>query len=480
MVRAGKAPAGGGGARHAPCAGKATTRAMRRRQSEEWLIDLASSAELTPLLQALGLESLAALACAAKAWQRAIEDFRAAEPRVGDAALYHIQWSRLDPAQFVKRVLPRYVNLQHLDISDCHGMEQAVRGMLPKWPGLRSLNMGSCRVDAKMDRHVSQCSGLPSLRELTLHDPARMTDADLESLLGSPQLRRLCVTETGSRLQPAPLVHALTEVANGPGCPLLEQLYLHRCVRLEHAVLSAAEWFPGLRVLDLTGCRDITNESIAAVGRACPRLEVLCLLGCSLVGAGGVTAVAAGCQHLKQLDLQGCWHVTSDCIVAVARGCPQLEHLNLCELIFVDDAAFCALANGCRRLQEIDAVGTQISAPGLTALLGNPLLTQLHVTPSSRLSQEAIEAARERHPNVGGRFRSNHIHLKVETQDGDEIYFKLLTSSPLRKLMHAFCNRQGVTMGSVHFLFNGDRINETQTPGQLEMEEGDVIDVMVA
>ena len=72
-----------------------------------------------------------------------------------------------------------------------------------------------------------------------------------------------------------------------------------------------------------------------------------------------------------------------------------------------------------------------------------------------------------------------HINLKVVMQDGNEIYFKCKETTPLQKLMHAFCNRQGVTMGSVRFLFDGNRINDMQTPSQLEMEDGDIIDVMV-
>ena len=71
------------------------------------------------------------------------------------------------------------------------------------------------------------------------------------------------------------------------------------------------------------------------------------------------------------------------------------------------------------------------------------------------------------------------INLKVVTQDGNEIYFKVRRNVRLQTLMHAFCNRQGVTMGSVRFLFDGNRINDMQTPSQLEMEDGDIIDVMV-
>ena len=60
-----------------------------------------------------------------------------------------------------------------------------------------------------------------------------------------------------------------------------------------------------------------------------------------------------------------------------------------------------------------------------------------------------------------------HINLKVVTQDGNEIYFKCKQTTPLQKLMQAFCNRQGVSTNSVRFLFDGNRINETQTPQQV-------------
>jgi len=71
------------------------------------------------------------------------------------------------------------------------------------------------------------------------------------------------------------------------------------------------------------------------------------------------------------------------------------------------------------------------------------------------------------------------INLTVVTQDGNEIFFKMKQSCPLGKLMNAFCNRQGVSMQSVRFLFDGQRLREQQTPAELDMEDGDVIDVMV-
>ena len=74
---------------------------------------------------------------------------------------------------------------------------------------------------------------------------------------------------------------------------------------------------------------------------------------------------------------------------------------------------------------------------------------------------------------------AEQLNLKVITQDGNEIFFKCKMTTPLQKLMTAFCNRHGVAQSSVRFLFDGARIDPNQTPQQLEMEDGDVIDCML-
>ena len=71
------------------------------------------------------------------------------------------------------------------------------------------------------------------------------------------------------------------------------------------------------------------------------------------------------------------------------------------------------------------------------------------------------------------------LDLKVVTQAGTEIFFKCKQTTPLSKLMNAFCQRQGINAASVRFLFDGQRLNPQQTPQELEMEDGDVVDVMV-
>lgn len=468
-----------------------TTRSLRRH-SEEWLVDLVSSTDLTPLFQVLSLETLTVLPCTARAWRQAVDQFRADESRVGGMAECVRFRSFYGAAQFVERVLTRYSNLQHLNISDVPiAVQQSVRDLLPRWPMLRSLDMGSRSVSAAINQRNRLCNVLPSLRELTLHDPVCITDTELERYLRSPQLRRLTVSDSrliqilaggGWHTDLSDEWHtdstrALgTEVAGG-----LEQLYLNRAEHLEHAMSSVAKSCPGLRVLKINGCFKVTNASIAAIGRACPSLEELLLVDCVRVGDGAVKAVAAGCPRLKELRLVGCERVTSNSITAVAHKCPQLEILDLHELERAYDSAFLALAEGCPRLRILGACETGLCAAGLAALLKNASLSQLHAAPSRCLSLATIQEARERHPDVRGRIRYDydHVDLLVVTQDESfKMAFRCKLTRTLQKMMHIFCDRLGVEVGSMRFSYNEELITENTTPLRLEMVDGDSIVVM--
>ncbi|KAG2198903.1 ubiquitin-related domain-containing protein [Mucor mucedo] len=72
-----------------------------------------------------------------------------------------------------------------------------------------------------------------------------------------------------------------------------------------------------------------------------------------------------------------------------------------------------------------------------------------------------------------------HINLKVVGSDTNEVFFKIKRSTQLRKLMDAYCERQGKQPGSVRFLYDGTRVLPQDTPNELDMDDGDSIDVMV-
>ena len=117
--------------------------------------------------------------------------------------------------------------------------------------------------------------------------------------------------------------------------------------------------------------------------------------------------------------------------------------------------------------------------------------TDVRIFLTLQLSRDAAEhiqkhaAARD----IQARFRGHsyrkkdprriRINLRVVSQDGNETFFKMKRMTQIGKLMNAWCQRQGVNLNAVRFLFDGERLRESQTPESLEMEDGDVIDVMV-
>jgi small ubiquitin-related modifier len=62
-------------------------------------------------------------------------------------------------------------------------------------------------------------------------------------------------------------------------------------------------------------------------------------------------------------------------------------------------------------------------------------------------------------------------------QDGSVVHFKLKKNTALKKLMNAYCERQGLRSNSIRFVFDGTNLTETDTPSQLEMEDDDTIEV---
>ncbi|XP_059105464.1 small ubiquitin-related modifier 2-like [Peromyscus eremicus] len=65
----------------------------------------------------------------------------------------------------------------------------------------------------------------------------------------------------------------------------------------------------------------------------------------------------------------------------------------------------------------------------------------------------------------------------VKTENNEHTKFKIKRHTPLSKLMKAYCERQGLSMRQIRFWFDGQPINETDTPAQLDVEDEDTIDV---
>ncbi|OLL25600.1 Ubiquitin-like protein pmt3/smt3 [Neolecta irregularis DAH-3] len=71
------------------------------------------------------------------------------------------------------------------------------------------------------------------------------------------------------------------------------------------------------------------------------------------------------------------------------------------------------------------------------------------------------------------------INLRVVDANHQEVAFKIKRHTPMKKLMNAYCQKQGKALDSVRFIADGTRINPEDTPDSLELEEDDMIQVEV-
>ena len=70
------------------------------------------------------------------------------------------------------------------------------------------------------------------------------------------------------------------------------------------------------------------------------------------------------------------------------------------------------------------------------------------------------------------------IAIKVVSQDGSEVYFKIKKTTQFRKLMDAFASRRQIKQSDIRFLFDGNRVQPEQTAEDIGMEDGDIMDAV--
>ncbi|KAI5930199.1 Small ubiquitin-related modifier 1 [Manis javanica] len=98
-------------------------------------------------------------------------------------------------------------------------------------------------------------------------------------------------------------------------------------------------------------------------------------------------------------------------------------------------------------------------------------------TPGEATIAMSDQEAKPSTEDLGDKKEGEYIKLKVIGQDSSEIHFKVKMTTHLKKLKESYCQRQGVPMNSLRFLFEGQRIADNHTPKELGMEEEDVIEV---
>ena len=155
-----------------------------------------------------------------------------------------------------------------------------------------------------------------------------------------------------------------------------------------------------------------------------------------------------------------------------------------------------AIAMGLRPQQQQQAAGPAPASPPAPSLRC-PISTGLLVQPvKARPCGHVYSAASARayFTGPGGKkcavfgcdkvlkwsdfVKDESLNIRLhKVPEGDEVWFKIKTTTKLQRLFDAYALRKGIDVGSLRFLLDGERLRGDQTPEDIDMEDGDQIDV---
>ncbi|KAJ3107256.1 hypothetical protein HDU96_007964 [Phlyctochytrium bullatum] len=184
-----------------------------------------------------------------------------------------------------------------------------------------------------------------NLERLTLSNVRSLTDATLHAL--APHAAQLTHVDLSTVLAGSFSERGVCALA-AAASERLEALTVAGCAGVTDrvvAVLADGACGRSLRVLDLSGCFNVTAVGIERILGACAALEVLDLSFCHNVDDRAFAGFKAGgavvaCRGLRTLRLGFCYGVTDDC-VEVLLGFPELEFVDLVST---------GVSDGCRRV----------------------------------------------------------------------------------------------------------------------------------
>lgn len=112
-------------------------------------------------------------------------------------------------------------------------------------------------------------------------------------------------------------------------CPMLQVLYLRRCINLtDDAVIAVSQNCPALVELNCGGCTNLTDASLEALGQNSQHLKSVNFSNAQVTDSGVLSLVSGKCSNsLKEIHMNNCVNLTDEAVEAVVQYCPQISIL---------------------------------------------------------------------------------------------------------------------------------------------------------
>ena len=242
--------------------------------------------------------------------------------------------------------------LQGINLGGCKKLtDKAVLALAANCPLLRRVKLS--HVENVTDESVSALAqSCPLLLEIDLNNCKKITDTSVRDLwTHSCHMREMrlshCIELTDSAFPASPRTDI---ILSGPNpFPSSNSYHPDRV-----PPLRVPKPFDHLRMLDLSGCSNITDETIEGVVAIAPKIRNLVLAKCMHLTDAAVEAICVLGKHLHYLHLGHALSITDRSIRSLARACTRLRYIDLASEFYflITQGVICLIYSG--RLYAVD------------------------------------------------------------------------------------------------------------------------------
>lgn len=274
--------------------------------------------------------------------------------------------------------------LTHLNIPDCQPDVTFFRSESAQKLTYLSLVSSASVTDQLLVALGENCKSLTSIN---LRSCTPFTAAGLQALLqGCPLIERL---ELSGEVVTDEMLQIIAEHGQN-----LKEIILPYCPNITDAgVLPIIVKFP-LKVLDLTSCKEISDNTLQAVAEHLGALEQLKMGICQIFGQDKLLQVVLHCPKLKHLDIAGSGIMFSEefaqtvaehlkhleelgidqlespqALENLLPACTKLTTLHISSAAVIGDAELARIAKTCKKLRTITLYSTACTTKGIRDFL---------------------------------------------------------------------------------------------------------------
>ncbi|XP_057833414.2 EIN3-binding F-box protein 2 [Cryptomeria japonica] len=246
----------------------------------------------------------------------------------------------------LKAIGQRCSNLESLSINNCALVgDEGIMALASNTTKLMKVKLQAVKVtDNSLTVMGHHCKSLIELMLVSLPNVTEKGFSSMGNASGMQKLKLLTVTAC----------RGLTDqslVMVGQGCPSLKNIFLRKCDFLYNKGLKGfTEVAVSLENLHLQECNMISTFGlIDALGNCSGKLKGLAVEKCSgITECGDVTVPIPLCESLKSVNVRYCPGFGDGCLALLGSACPQVQSIDLSGLVGITDDGLFALLGGCK------------------------------------------------------------------------------------------------------------------------------------